>query len=189
MISVNSCCCFTGYRPEKFGFDFEESNMQYRRFMARLATAISVAIESGVTEFYTGMARGFDIIAAEHVALIKKFNKKIHLTAVVPFKGQEKNFPEEWKTRYYSLLESCDEVVTLNDKYEKWAFDQRNRYMVDRCRNVITYFDGKCGGTQNTVNYALRHCRKVVNIYDTDPMEEQNGKFKAYFRLIPPDGE
>lgn len=133
------------------------------------------------------MAKGFDIIAAEYIELIKRRNKKLKLIAVIPFSGQEKGWDEEWKKRYYELLKGCDEQIVLNDQYEKWAFDQRNRYMVDRCRYVIAYFDGKSGGTGNTVKYALRNCREVINIFETDPAAKDKARFISPFGLIPPE--
>ena len=189
MIEFEKSCCFTGYRPEKFDFDFDTNDPFYRMFTERLISALSRRIENGCTHFYTGMAKGFDIIAAEYIELIKRRNKNIKLIAVIPFKGQEKGWNDEWKTRYFNLLESCDEVLTLNENYEKWVYDQRNRYMVDRCRYVITYFDGKPGGTGNTVKYALRNCREIINIYETDPAEKEKARLVSKFVLIPPDSD
>lgn len=187
MLEFEQSCCFTGYRPEKFDFEFKNDDPLYRQFTQRLIGAITRLIEGGCTTFYTGMAKGFDIVAAEYIELIKRRNKNIKLIAVIPFAGQESGWSEEWKTRYYELLEGCDERVVLNEKYERWAYDQRNRYMVDRCRHVLTYFDGKPGGTGNTVKYALRNCREVINIYETDPAEKDMARFVSKFIIYPPE--
>lgn len=186
MFTIENSCCFTGYRPEKFDFMFNENSKDYRSFMSRLTTGISRLINNGCTTFYTGMAKGFDIIAAEQIALIKKLNPKIKLIAVIPFKNQQCSFSEDWKTRYNEVLACSDETVVLNERYESWAFDQRNRYMVDRCRYVITFFDGKLGGTKNTLSYASRRCRTIVNIFETDPLKEQKESFKPYYKIIAP---
>lgn len=187
MENTEKSCCFTGYRPEKFGFTFETDCREYHIFVRRLATAIADVVEKGCTVFYTGMAMGFDIAAAEHVALIKKLNKNIKLIAVIPFKGQEKKWTDEWQRRYREVLSLCDEIVTLEPFYTRGAYAKRNRYMVDRSRFCITYFDGKKGGTDNTVKYALQRGRKVLNIFKTDPVSEMNGHFKVKLTLIPPD--
>lgn len=187
MLTKEKSCCFTGYRPEKFGFEFLETDKNFRVFTKRLLAAISKAIQDGCTTFYTGMACGFDIIAAEHVALMKEINKNLRLIAVIPFKEQAKNFSPEWKYRYEELLKHCDETIVLNDAYEKWVFAQRNRYMVDRSRFCITYFDGKPGGTKNTLEYASSHGVQILNVYNTDPLGDKTNKFSAYFKLIAPD--
>lgn len=187
MVEFEKSCCFTGYRPEKFGFEFNNDDPKYRLFTERLIAALTRKIEGGCTVFYTGMAKGFDIIAAEYIELIKRRNKNLKLIAVIPFNGQESGWSDDWKARYHELLKNCDEKIVLNEKYEKWVYDQRNRYMVDRCRYVLTYFDGKPGGTSNTVKYALRNCRDVINIYETDPAEEDKARFVAKFVLYPPE--
>ncbi len=187
MINVEKSCCFTGYRPEKFGFDLSPDEPKYREFMARLMTAIADMIENGCTCFYTGMAMGFDIIAAEHIATIKLLNKDIRLIAVIPFKGQQNGFGAEWKKRYEKLLSECDEIITLSDKYTRDAFSKRNRYMVDRSLYCLTYFDGKSGGTQNTVKYAVKNGRQVLNIFETDPLAEVKSHFSRQLLIYPPE--
>lgn len=187
MINIENCCCFTGHRSDKLNFPLDDTTYDYNKFYGRLSSAISDTIKKGCTNFYCGMAHGFDIIAGEYIALIKKLNKSLKLIGVVPFSGQEKGWSKEWQQRYRDLLNECDEVVTLNDSYSKWVYDQRNRYMVDRCRYVLTYFDGGKGGTDNTIKYAIKHGREVFNIYDTDPNEEIMSRFKTVAYLIPPE--
>jgi hypothetical protein len=59
--------------------------------------------------------------------------------------------------------------------------------MVDRSRYCITYFDGKTGGTESTLKYALKNGRQIINIYDTDPNEAAKSRYKCRLYLIPPD--
>ncbi len=187
MINIENSCCFTGYRPEKFDFPFEESCPEYRRFYGRLMTAIAEVIEKGCTVFYCGMAQGFDIVAGEHVALVKKLNPDIKLIAAVPFRGQENGWSTTWQKRYRDLLSECDEVVTLSEGYARWVFDHRNRYMVDRSRYVVTFFDGKQGGTDNTIKYAVKHSRDIINVFETDPVEDIVSRFRCVAQLYLPE--
>lgn len=187
MINIENCCCFTGHRANKLPFKFDAADMDFNRFYGRLGSAVSDKIEQGVDTFYCGMANGFDIIAGEYIALVKRVNKSIKLIGVVPYVGQEKGWSAEWQQRYRDLLAECDEVVTLNESYSKWVFDERNRYMVDRSRYVLTYFDGTKGGTGNTVKYAVKNGRDVFNIFDTDPNEATKSRYKCRLYLIPPD--
>jgi uncharacterized phage-like protein YoqJ len=182
-------CCFTGYRPEKFGFPLIDSDPNYRILMERLTAAVNDRIASGCKVFYTGMARGFDIIAAEYVELIARFNKDIKLIAVVPFKGQENSWEIEWQERYNRLLNSCYSVVTLSDTYKRGVYHNRNRYMVDRSCSVIAYFDGKAGGTGSTVEYAEKKGLGVINIFRKDLYSEETNNYKAYLEIYSPDEE
>ncbi len=187
MKNIEISCCFTGYRPDKFDFPFEENCPEYKTFYTRLSTAIAKLINDGCTQFYCGMAQGFDIAAGEHVALLKKLRPDIKLIGVVPFKGQEQKWSRKWQDRYFELLNACDEVITLNNEYTRWCFSQRNQYMVDRSRYCITYFDGKKGGTESTLKYASKNGRQIINIFDTDPNEAQKSRYKCRLILIPPD--
>lgn len=187
MINIENSCCFTGHRADKFKFSLKDLGKEYGEFYARLSCAVADALEKGVTTFYCGMAHGFDIIAGEYIALVKMRRSEVKLIGVVPYSGQEKGWSNEWQERYHVLLKECDEVVTLNETYSKWVFDQRNRYMVDRSRYVIAYFDGSKGGTGNTVKYAVKHSRDVINIYTTHPNQEFISKLEARFCLIPPE--
>lgn len=189
MINIENSCCFTGYRPEKFGFQFSVKDERYCILVRRLYTAIADMLEKGCTVFYTGMAMGFDILAAEHVVTLRLARKDLKLIAVVPFKGQESGWPKEWQDRYREIIKECDEVIILSDSYHKWVYSKRNRYMVDRSRFVVTYFDGKDGGTKSTVQYAVKNGRELLNIYETDPVGEQNARYKAQLILIPPEDE
>lgn len=189
MQTFEQSCCFTGYRPEKFKFRFSEHDPLYVQLVSRLLGGITKKIELGCRTFYTGMARGFDILAAEQVAALKLRRKDLKLIAVIPFKGMELSFSPEWQYRFNKVLEECDEVIILNDHYEKWVYAQRNEYMVDRSRHVICYFDGSKGGTANTVRYATSLGRDITNICEENPLKNDLREYKAYFRLIPPDEE
>lgn len=187
MLDIEKGCCFTGYRPEKFKFSFNASDPRYVQLVSRLISGVLKKIEAGCTHFYTGMARGFDILAAEQVATIKLKKPEIKLIAVIPFKNMQNAFSDKWRERFERVLSECDEVIILNEKHEKWVYQQRNEYMVDRCRHVICFFDGSKGGTANTVRYALSHCRDVMNICKEHPLKDEMSDFKPYFMLIPPN--
>ena len=187
VLNIENSCCFTGYRPEKFGFPFSTEDKRYCTLVRRLYTGIADMLEKGCTVFYTGMAMGFDLLAAEHVLTLRLARKDIKLIAVVPFIGQEKGWSEEWQNRYREVLAECDEVITLSDEYSKWVYSNRNRYMVDRSRYVLTYFDGKEGGTKNTLSYAVKNGREILNIFETNPVGEKTARYKARLILIPPE--
>ena len=187
MQNIENCCCFTGYRPEKFEFKFDKNDPRYIQLVSRLLGGITKKIDLGCRVFYTGMARGFDILAAEQVATLKLRRHDLKLIAIIPFKNMEKSFSPEWQERFNRVIAECDEVIILNDHYEKWVYAERNEYMVDRSRHVICYFDGSKGGTANTVRYALAHSREVTNICKENPLKDDLTEYKAYYRLIPPE--
>lgn len=159
-------CCFTGYRPQKFNFELDDSEPQYTTLINRLSDAIFSLPNENCFTFYCGMAMGFDIIAGEIVVMLRKLykNAKIELVACVPYKNQSETFDAAWKKRYDTLLKSADRIVYISKEYNKGCFSKRNCYMVDNSDFVITWYDGKKGGTLQTLNYAQRKGKKIINI-------------------------
>lgn len=159
-------CCFTGYRPQKFPFPLSPGNPGYDQFENALTECLLNLAEENCRIFFTGMAMGFDIIAAETVLMLKKtMAADIRLVCVLPFAGQGDSFPVEWKKRFYDLLDSADRVEILSEKYYGGCYQARNKYLVDHSDFVVSWYDGKAGGTRNTLNYALKIGRKVQNLY------------------------
>lgn len=156
---------FTGYRPNKFDFDLDDNNSCFNDMENKLFFSLSELVKKGAVAFYSGMAVGFDIIAAESVLLLKKANPEIKLICVLPFKMQSEKYTEEWKNRYYKILAVADKVVILSEKYHKRCYQARNEYMVDNSDMVVTYFDGKKGGTENTLQYAKKNNKRIINLF------------------------
>ena len=142
-------CCFTGHRPQKLHQPEEE----VRR---GLEAAIRNAYADGYRFFITGMAMGVDIWAGETVLKLKKEHPDMHLIAAVPYPGQEKSFPHEWKVKYAELMASCDHAEILSESYNRGVYHARDRWMVDHSRRVIAVYNGEPGGTALTIQYAKK---------------------------------
>ncbi len=156
--------CFSGYRPEKFDFELNKNNESYKRLISRLGNTVRSLLENGCDVFYCGMAPGFDIIAAECVILLKKKNKNVRLICAIPYLNHEDFIQEEWHRRYQKVLQNSDEIVYIGTEYHISCFQARNRYMVDNTDCVICWYDGKAGGTRNTIKYAMNSGSYVINL-------------------------
>jgi uncharacterized phage-like protein YoqJ len=66
-----NACVFTGHRPTRFSFGYDEKNEKCIRLKLVMAQQIRALIKSGVSTFYTGMALGVDQWAAEIVLDLK----------------------------------------------------------------------------------------------------------------------
>ncbi|MBQ0083360.1 MAG: DUF1273 family protein, partial [Clostridiales bacterium] len=166
IMSEEKKCCFTGYRPHKFPFSLTEESAERTRFENKLYDAVSSLPNENCFKFYCGMASGFDIVAGETVAALKKMinTARVELIAVIPFKKQAESFEKEWQERYCSLLKKADKIVYVCEEYQKDCYQKRNHYMVDNSDIVITWFDGKQGGTAATLRYASKLGKKIVNL-------------------------
>ena len=58
------CCAFTGHRPHKFPWKYDEEDSQCVALKAVLMEQIKRLVDTGVTDFYSGGADGVDCWAA-----------------------------------------------------------------------------------------------------------------------------
>ena len=152
-------CCFTGHRPEKLNL----SEAEIRR---ALKEEILRAIADGCDRFFTGMARGVDLWAAQEVVSLRSQYPQLQLAAAIPYEGFEAQWSPYWQQLYRSVLAACGDVHIFRKDFSYDSFQTRNRYMVDHCGRVIAVYNGTPGGTRNTVLYARELERKVFLIWD-----------------------
>ncbi len=178
---MDNACCFTGYRPEKFPFEIEFGAPEFTAFENKIYDAVFALPRENITDFYCGMAMGFDLLAGKAVVDLKRtsVNSFVRLIAVIPFKEQPSNFPPMWKKLYDIVLKEADEVILLSDNYYKGCFQKRNEYMVDNSNTVITYFDGQRGGTANTLRYAASKKKRIINIAEYN-LEDVYNDYPSY---------
>ena len=122
-------------------------------------------IKQGVSLFYNGMAKGFDLLSAEIVLNLKKKYPHIKFVACVPCYGQEKNFNKEEKERYVKILKKADETVILSDHYFRGCMQVRDQDMVDRADILIAYCKKTTGGAAYTVGYCKKKYKEKEIIY------------------------
>ena len=81
-------CCFTGYRPEKFPFRLDRRSPDFTAFENRLIDTVFSLPDEECFTFYSGMAMGFDIVAAEGAPLKKAFARRAaYLCSALCFAG------------------------------------------------------------------------------------------------------
>ncbi len=133
----------------------------------RLDKAIMDCYDRGYRRFITGMAIGFDMLAAEAVVRLRASRPDVHLMAAIPFPGQPARFSLEDRQRYIRLLEAADSQKMISAFYHSRCFHRRNDYMIDNASMLIALWDGKpSGGTYYTYTEALRRGLSVVNLFE-----------------------
>ena len=60
MTMPSKCCAFTGHRPSKFPWRYNEEDRRYVALKAVLTEQIAALAKAGVTDFFSGMAEGTD---------------------------------------------------------------------------------------------------------------------------------
>ncbi len=148
-------CCFTGHRPEKL-------NRPENEVIEGLKKEIHTAIADGFQTFISGMARGVDLWAADIVLTLRDEGAAIRLICASPYRGFENRWSREWQKRYRRVMERADLVRFICPEYSRDCFQRRNKWMVDHSARVIAIYNGKAGGTRNTIEYAKAHGVQVV---------------------------
>ncbi|SCI65676.1 Uncharacterized protein conserved in bacteria [uncultured Clostridium sp.] len=155
------CCCFTGHRPEKLPWGRNGQSPAFHRAMAAVEAAIIAQIEDGCTWFYTGMARGMDLWAAQIVLKYRDLGAGeqlgVRLCAVLPCADQAARWNREDQALHTRVLAQADEKVVLAPRYAPGCMQARNRYLVEHAGHVIALYDGRSpGGTRQTLELARR---------------------------------
>lgn len=159
----DTTCCFSGYRVEKMPFLANDPHVD--ALHTALDRAIADAIAQGYTGFFSGMSTGFDLWAAEAVLRARE-SLSIQLFCAIPFDQQASRYSPQWKRRFNHCLLAADRVFALSREYYTGCYAARNRFMVDASSLLICYFDGKPGGTAQTVRMAKQNGLRIVNLAD-----------------------
>lgn len=163
----NTACAFTGHRPFKLPWGFEEDHPDCVRLKLMLSMEIESRIAAGCDTFLCGMSWGADIWCAEIVLNLRRAfpEKGIRLTAVLAHEEQHAGWTRGYQEQYYDILGQADKCVILNPRYAEGCFAQRNRYMVDRAGALIAVYSGGSGGAKSTIAYAQKRGLDIV-IFD-----------------------
>lgn len=160
-------CAFTGHRPTRFSFKYDETHPVCIELKKVLGEQIDFLYRQGVTDFYTGCALGIDLWAGEAVLALMELHPEIKLHCVVPFTAQDQKWTPEQQVRYHALLDRSDDVIITQEKYSKDCYYIRNRYLVDHADVLLAVYDmqaNKRSGTGYTVHNAQAQNKPIIAI-------------------------
>lgn len=164
-------CAFTGHRPTRFSFKYDETHPACIELKKVLAEQIDFLYRQGITDFYTGCALGIDLWAGETVLALMGLHPEIKLHCIVPFAAQDQKWTLDQQARYHALLDRSSDVILTQEKYSKDCYYIRNRYLVDHADVVLTVYDmqaNKRSGTGYTVHYAQAQSKPIIVIDPDD---------------------
>jgi len=165
LINPDNSCSFTGYRPEKLPWGDNELSPRCGLLKENIFSAIKrVAVDFGIHHFICGMARGSDTFFCEAVLSLRNELPGITIEAAIPHKGQSSRWTDDDRARYSYLVDKCDMITMVSSEYSRTCMMRRNRYMVKNSSILIAVFDGKSGGTNNTLDYARRRNLEIIEI-------------------------
>lgn len=156
-------CAFSGNRPQKFPWKYDESDPRCIALRQALDAQIIELVNDGYTDFFSGMAEGIDTWAALTVLALREKNPALKLYCILPCKDQPNEWSEESKKRYYSILKQANSVVYVSEKNQKNCMLKRNRYLAEHADCLLAVYNGEWrSGTAATVRYAQKLERKII---------------------------
>ena len=157
-------CCFTGHRPAKLPWRYDETDLRCRALKDRIRDAVEGAYEQGYRHFLCGMAQGCDLYFCECVLELRQRHPDVTVEAAIPCPTQADAWPADQRERYRRLVEACDYETMVSAQYSSGCMLRRDRYMVNHASLLIAAFDGSSGGTRYTVEYALNRGLGIVDL-------------------------
>lgn len=167
---VNIACAFTGHRPKKLPWRYDETDSRCVALKEKLTEQIARLAEAGVTDFFSGMAEGTDVYCAQIVLDLRRKNPALNLHCVLPCEGQADSWSDSAQERYHTIVGQADFVDYVSRKYYDGCMLARNRRLVDQAGILLAVYNGEQrGGTAATVRYARKAGREIIMI---DPLTQ-----------------
>ena len=118
-------------------------------------------------DFLVGRNGDFDQLVSSTIKRVKREFRDDNCShiLVLPYNSAEFQNNEESFAEYYDEIEICPESHAAHFKA---AIQTRNRAMIDRSDLVICYIDHNSGGAYQSVQYALKQGKEVINLADEE---------------------
>jgi len=164
MPDIQTTCCFTGHRATKLPWKFQETDSRCRYLKQQIYDAVEAVYDSGIRHFICGMANGCDMYFGEAVLQLRLVHPDVTLEAAVPYEEQAKSWRPDLRVRWQTLFDQSDYQTIVSRSYTPDCMRRRNQYMVDNSSVLIAAYNGSPGGTMNTLLYAMREKREIIQI-------------------------
>jgi len=164
VVNRENTCCFTGYRPEKLPWGANEEDGRCLALKEKLADVVAALYGAGIRRFICGMALGCDTYFCEAALSLREEHEDVTVEAAVPCEDQAERWPKADRERYYRLSSQCDLETPIAREYTPDCMARRNRYMIEQSSVLVAVYDGRPGGTMQTVNMARKQGLEIIEI-------------------------
>ena len=134
------------------------SEEEEQRLIALLQSILSAHPD---TRFYLGDYGAFDGACNHILTELQKEYPRLKRIFVTPYISPEYGRLKTAKERYDESIYPFEKRVM-----PKYAIAKRNEWMVDHADVLIAYVRWNWGGAYHTLDYAKRHNKTIVNIYE-----------------------
>ena len=156
-------CCFSGYRIEKMPFRADDLSA-VQALEAALDRAVhAMRRRAAIRAFCPACPPGL-ICGRPRPCCAHGRSCLCSCCALCRSTSRPTAIPPDWKRRFNHCLLAADRVYALSRQYYAGCYAARNRFMVDASSLLICYFDGRRGGTAQTVRMAGQSGLEIVNL-------------------------
>ena len=159
---------------EQLRYKYNEAEELVIGLKQKLSTIIQeVARDTEFTVMSNGDF-GVPLWSLEIALAVRGLGQSVKIGVVVPCDLQDEGWTEDWRDRYYKVIEKADSAPALPLEYtdlcetDEDLYDAADRYMVDNCDIVIAVTAGD--EVPDTVGYAHNKNRPIIYI-DSDTLE------------------
>ena len=168
---LSKSCAFSGHRPRKFPWKYDEMDDRCVALKAVLTEQIRLLADAGVTQFLSGMAEAVDTWSALSVLALREENPALKLHCILPCREQADKWSASSRDLYRSILERADSIVYVSREYHKNCMLDRNRFLIEHASILLAVYNGeRRGGTAATMRYAQKLGREII-VIDPDTLD------------------
>ncbi len=147
------------YTVSFFGHRTVENISEVER---RLIDVISRIVKSkDYVKFLFGNDGEFDWLVSSVISRVTYKHHNSYTVLVLPYMKAGYRDNKDNYLLFYNEVEICEESSSA---YFKSAFRIRNRNMVDRSDLIVSCIQHKSGGAYQTIQYARKQNRKIINV-------------------------
>lgn len=159
---------------EKLRYKFNEEEELVLKLKEKLSMIYQQVARDTVFTVISNGEFGVPLWSLEIALAVRGLGQSVKIGVVVPCDLQDEGWAEDWRDRYYKVIETADSAPALPLEYtdlcetDEDLYDAADRYMVDNCDIVIAVAAGE--EIPDAVDYAKSKGCPIIYI-DSDTLE------------------
>lgn len=154
----------TGYRPHELGI-FNDKHPGIAIIKKALENRLRILIDEGLEWVIISGQQGVETWGIEVILTLRKEFPHLKYAVITPFLEQEKNWQEQKKEKYQTLVAQADFVTSVTKKtYEApWQFIEKDKFIIQNTDGLLLIYDEENEGSPK---YMKRLAEKYMETHE-----------------------
>lgn len=180
----------SGYKSFELGI-FQQSDKRAEIIKTALKKNLRSLWEEGFEWVLISGELGTELWAGEAVFSLREEGcGELKLAVITPFLHQEKNWNDQNKEWYYSILQRADYVNSISKKpyMNPWQYRQKNRFFIEKSDLLLLLYDPEHEGSPKYIYEAAEKYRqehhyeiRLITFYDLQEVFEEEQMRRQQF--------